>query len=643
MSNLALASYWHDLSSTNGGKEMVQVQLSTRTLADRILDLVTVGKFELHVYGEGSITSDLDIPDNITLVMHQGSKITISGTAVTLYIPNCICLGHEHFDIGNTCWLLFGRKFEASKRTVFLASDGGNGLGNVRFGLDLNVIPAPMNRFGATGSWTGISGNWSLSSGSLVGTGATTNVTWGAPGVDTSYVDQYWSLVHLSAYTSGSILFDIAGNDGISLGAAGAVETCHFSIDANNSILKPTTFTGTVAYVAIRRHVGFSGPIWAEWFGAKPGNLDCSPAINAAIKAAAYGYQAGREYTCPRIVRIGNGRFQCLTYIQMTPPACVYGSEATYLIIPPTTFVGKALTLRNESNQALFVFDIVTWDYSAGFFGPLTVLKDLHIDASRHNCTNFIGIYINCALGNKFFEGVMVEGPYDSTYAWAAKTYHTRYNPGIYDPARAAAGLTQAPAATIDICRWIDCSAKYCNNPLGAMYFPQYMDAQFVEFYNNRFWCDGPHLSFYGINSHIRHNAFNARPGETGNSKPQRVKTPEYETGGKFTLAHSSGGNTILSGKTTYGGYNDSIVAGNVILLSGLTGGWAPMNGMHLVTNVTGGNYTIVWNSSTYGGDFSGDIIITVAGGVTFLTNTANLTNIFQDNYFDGGSGSVSS
>ena len=100
------------------------------------------------------IIGDVEFDPSVTVIMQPGSKFTLAGTGTTLYIPNCVCLGKEHFVIGADCWVLFG-SFESPKFTQF----GGDGYANVRFNLGPEL--APNRHFTAE---NGV-GEWTLGSG----------------------------------------------------------------------------------------------------------------------------------------------------------------------------------------------------------------------------------------------------------------------------------------------------------------------------------------------------------------------------------------------------------------------------------------------------------------------------------------------
>lgn len=460
--------------------------LYSQTLASMVAAIGTVDQATLEIHGAVSLSSDLDIPANITVIMKAGSKITLSGTATELFIANCICEGPgPHFSIGSGCWALFGRSFTAPPYRIF----EGSGLSNVRFGLGIQNL-VYNRRFEATSGWSGITGNWSLpSAGNLTATTATTAVTQAISPI--SGGEHFWGLLNISAFTAGELSWRI-GNAERAFTTAGLKErwfdganTNPFSLGVNVSL------SAVFSYASCRNMLGGIPEIRAEWWGAiGDGVTDNYAAIQAAIIVASGLWHAA---PLPHVLRFGPGIFLYGTHLNLIPWCQIVGDpQGTVLKVKSTIAEAKGISVNTTYGGYGATGDRVFMDVLRQLkFDCSAVAKDFTM-LSLETDFNAVGI-TNCRF----------KGHPSTDYQQVAIDVNPN-DTGSYNS------------------MWIrDCGIKdHCSykivsgvvNDKAAIFFRHDDDMQNIVLHNIDFNCPGRHLALAGANNRAQFSNFQATP-----------------------------------------------------------------------------------------------------------------------------------
>jgi hypothetical protein len=626
--------YVHGSSGLGGLAKFFGV-FSTRTLAQRVSDMgATVATLE--IYNQETISADLEIPDNITVVMKPGSLLTISGTGTSLHIANCICEGiGPFFSIGATCTVTFGKHFEAGKVSIFtgagLTDRGTMASTWSTWGVNTTAWLNPPVQWGlgqqmvtdrTFATWTKET-NWSNPvSGTLRGTAATfSNGAYCAP--STPRMNQFFIKLHVSSYTGGSFKAQVqnsyTGNI-VNTGWFGKYLTTSTASSANKLCFVGITshdFTGDIDFISMRKVISTNvSEIFPEWFGAiADGLTDCTTAIQVALHCASNDVIA--QLRTPHIVKLNNGCYVVTSTIAVRPRSCLIGSGCG-----TTIQVGDTTAWAFTGNKLFSVTD----NYNIGN-NKDKIFGDFCVDTTQtvpSEARPFFVFYIQCAFDHSHIDKIRIDGPvasgnYDDPTLWETVGFYF--------------GPTGASYHSL---RLTNCNLTNCNSWAYASIYlrADAAAAQNLHIGDNMVTAlSGLPMSIGCINSHIYNNLINTYPiwglciKKRGHSALKKAVTGAAYNGtsGYTELTGFTLGNVVNSGTT-----HESV------FITGFTGDWAAINGLWPIkTGSSATKICIPVNSggfAAYGG--SGGQIEIVGGRFPRWWITAR--NNFTMNYIDG-------
>jgi Pectate lyase superfamily protein len=605
--------YLHDGTTGAGGLKREWIAATaTNTLAARVTSIgATVATLE--IYGTETISSDVNIPANITVIMKAGSKITISGSAMPiLYIGRCICEGPgPHFSIDSNCWLLFGSQFMAPPTQIF----EGTGFANVRFGLGNEFLTD--TKMQSAGAWTLTGANWAVAGGVMTGTGAVASGYMTQAIAGNTSTDYFWSSVNINAYTSGRCSTRVGNTLGLwNFVAAGAQEGLHKAVNTNDFMIcgvNSYAFNGTINAASCRLVVGGLAEIRVEWWGAiGDGRTNCAAAIQAAM------YVAGKYFTTPmpRIVKFGPGTFMIGSGLLLVPYCGLAGDSQSTTIKATAAFSGSVM-ITNDATYGGYT--------ETGNRSRMRLLDGIKLDSTLIASDGFylfkstshletLDIFLSRFEGNPTYQHIAMY--FDSSTGANHNSMHI-------------------DRCNIKACKSYTVTAGVVAD-LGAVYFNHGNDMQNIVVSNCDFNCPGRHIFMSGANNTVRNNNFQATP------YPGIAIANRGSKTNSTWSAITAGANTVLTwadaGLSHPWVNTDATYRQVYVVFAGGTGDWAGQSGLYIATFAGSTNAWTITLTGCVTTGYSGSPTCTAefVGGFTERIMVCNNNHILSENYFDG-------